>query len=124
MSGRTNSILCKSATKKGIYSDETALYLLGYSDIAPVKYTMTFPKEYDTPSIQKKPVLVKRAAKGNVEIGITQIQSPSLNPIWVYDSERTLCDILRVSGADISLVVDAVKRYAASKEKNVFKWMQ
>lgn len=109
---------------KGIDSDETALYLLGYSSPAPVKYTMTFPKGYNTPSIQKKPVIGKRAVKGNVEIGITQIQLPSLNPLWVYDLERTLCDILRGSGADISLVVDAYKRYAASKEKNVFKRMQ
>lgn len=69
-------------------------------------------------------LMQERYVKGNYEIGITRIQSHSLNPIWVYDLERTLGDILRGSGADISLVVDAYKRYAASKEKNVFKRMQ
>ena len=29
---------------RGIYSHDTALYLLGYSDRTPAKYTMTFPK--------------------------------------------------------------------------------
>ena len=29
---------------RGIYSHDTALYLLGYSDRTPVQYTMTFPK--------------------------------------------------------------------------------
>ena len=31
---------------RGIYSHDTALYLLGYSDRTPAKYTMTFPKGY------------------------------------------------------------------------------
>ena len=29
---------------RGIYSHDTALYLLGYSDRTPARYTMTFPK--------------------------------------------------------------------------------
>ena len=39
---------------RGIYSHDTALYLLGYSDRTPAKYTMTFPKGYNAPSL--KPV--------------------------------------------------------------------
>lgn len=45
---------------RGIYSHDTALYLLGYSDRTPAKYTMTFPRGY------------------NIEI-----KSPSGNPIRV-----------------------------------------
>ena len=32
---------------RGIYSHDTALYLRGYSDRTPAKYTMTFPKGYN-----------------------------------------------------------------------------
>ena len=39
-------------------------------------------------------------------------------------SERTLCDILRGSGSDIQIVSEAMKRYAASKDKNIHKLMK
>ena len=42
----------------------------------------------------------------------------------VYDLERTLCDILRGSGSDVQIVGEAMKRYAASKDKNIHKLMQ
>lgn len=34
---------------RGIYSHDNSLYLLGYSDRRPAKYTMTFPKGYNAP---------------------------------------------------------------------------
>ena len=60
----------------------------------------------------------------NYDFGIIEIQSPSGNPIRVYDLERTLCDILRGSGSDIQIVGAAMKRYAASKDKDIHKLMQ
>lgn len=42
----------------------------------------------------------------------------------IYDLERTLCDIVRGSGSDIQVVNEAMKRYAASKEKNIHKLMK
>ena len=38
---------------RGIYSHDTALYLLGYSDRTPAQYTMTFPKGYNSPSLKQ-----------------------------------------------------------------------
>ena len=60
----------------------------------------------------------------NYEFGQIQIKSLSGNPIRVYDLERTLCDILRGSGSDIQIVSEAMKRYAASKDKNIHKLMK
>lgn len=110
--------------ERGIYSHDTALYLLGYSDRTPAKYTMTFPKGYNTPSLKQENITVKRVVPKNYEFGIIEIQSPSGNPIRVYDLERTLCDILRGSGSDIQIVGEAMKRYAASKTKDIHKLMQ
>lgn len=109
---------------RGIYSHDTALYLLGYSDRTPAKYTMTFPKGYNTPSLKQENIIVKRVVPDNYEFGRIEIQSPSDNPIRVYDLERTLCDILRGSGSDIQIVGEAMKRYAASKSKDIHKLMQ
>ena len=52
------------------------------------------------------------------------MQSYCGHSINVYDLERTLCDILRGSGSDIQIVNAAMKKYAASKEKNIHKLMQ
>lgn len=106
---------------RGIYSHDTALYLLGYSDRTPAKYTMTFPKGYNATSLKQENITVKRVVPENYEFGIIEIQSPSGNPIRVYDLERTLCDILRGSGSDIQIVGEAMKRYAASKTKDIHK---
>lgn len=110
--------------KRGIYSYDTALYLLGYSDRTPTKYTMTFPKGYNAPSLKQENIIIKHVIQKNYEFGIIEIKSPSGNPIKVYDLERTLCDILRGSGSDIQIVNEAMKRYATSKEKDIHKLMQ
>ena len=84
---------------RGIYSHDTALYLLGYSDRTPVKYTMTFPKGYNAQSLKQENLIIKRVV-------------------------QTLCDILRGSGSDVQIVGEAMKRYAACKHKNIHKLMQ
>lgn len=110
--------------ERGIYSYDTALYLLGYSVRTPAKYTMTFPKGYNAPSLKQENIIIKRVIQKNYEFGIIEIKSPSGNPIKVYDLERTLCDILRGNGSDIQIVTEAMKRYATSKEKDIHKLMQ
>lgn len=109
---------------RGIYSHDTALYLLGYSDRTPAKYTMTFPKGYNAPSLKQEIIIIKRVVPENYEFGQIQIKSPVGNLIRTYDLERTLCDILRGNGSDIQIITDAMKRYAASGEKNIHKLMQ
>lgn len=109
---------------RGIFSHDTALYLLGYSDRTPAKYTMTFPKGYNAPSMKNENLIVKRVLPKNYSFGIIEVKSPCGNPIRIYDLERTLCDILRGNGSDIQIVGDAMKRYAASKDKNVHKLIQ
>lgn len=109
---------------KGIYSHDTALYLLGYSDRTPARYTMTFLKGYNTPSLKRENIIAKRVIAENYSFGITEIKSPCGNPIRIYDLERTLCDIVRGNGSDIQIVNAAMKRYAASTEKNIHKLLK
>ena len=109
---------------RGIYSHDTALYLLGYSDRTPIQYTMTFPKGYNTPSLKQESILIKRVVPENYSLGVIEINSPCGNPLRIYDWERTLCDILRGSGSDIQIITGAMKRYAASKDKDIHKLLQ
>ncbi len=110
--------------ERGIYSHDTALYLLGYSDRTPAKYTMTFPKGYNAPSLKQENTIVKRVVPENYTLGIMEIKSPCGNPIKIYNLERTLSDIVRGSGSDIPIINGAMKRYAASKEKDIHKLMK
>ena len=67
---------------------------------------------------------MKRVVPDNYTLGIIEIKSPCGNPIKIYNLERTLCDIVRGSGSDIQIVNGAMKRYAASKEKDIHKLME
>lgn len=116
--------LLQQRYKRGIYSHDTALYLLGYSDRAPAKYTMTFPRGYNAQSLKQENLILKRVVPDNYQIGRIEIDSPSGNPIHIYDLERTLCDLLRGSGSDIQIVRDAMKRYASSRDKNLQKLVE
>ena len=109
---------------RGIFSHDTALYLLGYSDRTPVKYVMTFPKGYNAPSLKQENVVIKRVVPENYSFGIVTLSSPCGNPIRVYNLERTLCDILRGRGSDIQVIAPAMKRYAAAPDKDIHKLIQ
>ncbi len=109
---------------RGIFSHDTALCLLGYSDRSPARYTMTFPKGYNAASLKEENIIVKRVVPENYSFGIIEVNSLCGNPVRIYDLERTLCDMLRGNGSDIQIIGEAMKRYAASKDKNIHKLMQ
>lgn len=116
--------LLQKIYKRGIYSHDTALYLLNYSERTPAHYTMTFPKGYNSSSLKQKNIRIKRVVPSNYSFGITEVTSPCGNPLRVYNLERTLCDILRGNDGDIQIVGAAMKRYAAAKEKDIHRLMQ
>lgn len=116
--------LLQQRYRRGIFSHETAAFLHGYSDRTPARYTMTFPKGYNTSSLQNENLRVIRVVAENYNMGVIEYSSPCGNPIRIYNLERTLCDMLRGSGCDIQIVNSAMKRYAASKEKNIHQLLQ
>ncbi len=122
--GEDDFYLLQRKYGRGIYSHETALFLLGYGDLPPGKYTMTFPKGYNAPSLKQEGLTVKRVVPENYDFGLIQISSPQGNPLRVYELERTLCDLLRGSGGDVRAVEAAMRRYAASENRDMHKLMQ
>ena len=107
---------------KGVFSNETALYLHGLSDRTPISYTLTFPHGYNAAGLKKHNAKAKFAKPEIYGLGITETNSPFGNPIRVYDVERTLCDIVKGNNScDIQLVNQAMKAYAVFKEKDIAK---
>jgi predicted transcriptional regulator of viral defense system len=108
---------------KGVYSHETALYLLGFSDRAPIQINMTFTKGTSTARMKADNICpVTIGNKELFKIGITSVKRPGGTTAKVYEIERVLIDLLRPRyDADLEQVIPADKRYAASKKKDVNK---
>jgi predicted transcriptional regulator of viral defense system len=106
--------------KKGVFSHETALYLLDLTDRTPMKYDMTFPATYNLTMAKKHFILCHQSKKDIYEKGIIQTQSPSGNELNIYCAEKTLCDILRPhANTDIQIISQAFKQYSNSNLKNI-----
>lgn len=107
---------------KGVFSNETALYLHGMSDRTPQAYTMTFPHGYNAGGAKKAGLTAKFVIAETHDLGVAEMPSPCGNLLRVYDRERTLCDIVKGSNScDIQLVNQAMKIYTASREKDMAK---
>jgi hypothetical protein len=105
--------------RKGIFSHGTALWLLGFSDRTPQKYTMTFPVGYHIANLSEK-VHYKQAIEDLYDLGTVMLRSPGGHTVAAYSIERTLCDIVRGKNAqDIQLVQPAMKKYLHSKDRNI-----
>jgi len=110
---------------KGIFSNETALYLHGMTDRTPAKFIMTFPHGYNTKGIKKAGLIAKFVISQNYNLGVVEMSSPCNNPIRVYNKERTLCDIVKGNNTcDIQIINQAMKLYADSSEKNISKLIE
>ena len=71
---------------RGIDLHDTALYLLGYSDRTSAKYTMTFPKGYNAPTLKQENLIVKRVGQRTTSSDKLKLNPPpaiqSVFSIW------------------------------------------
>ncbi|NLB10787.1 MAG: abortive phage infection protein [Clostridiaceae bacterium] len=106
--------------KKGVFSNETALFLHDLTDRTPLAYSMTFPDNYNLRNVKKEGVLANRAKEPFYSMGIETVKSPSGNNLLSYSMEKTLCDILRArSGIEAGVIAEAFKGYATKSNKNI-----
>ena len=110
---------------KIIYSHETALFLHELTDRDPINYMVTVPTGYNPTRLREDGFTVFTIKRELHEIGVTKLTTMFGNSVTVYDMERTICDCLRSrNNLDIAVVIDAIKRYAKRKDKNLNKLMQ
>lgn len=105
---------------RGIFSHDTALYLLGLSDSAPESLTMSFPRGYNPSSAKRLGIITKSSPDGLHELGCLELVTPYGNVVRAYDAERTLCDMLRgTSSPDVQLLSPAFRAYVASNGRSL-----
>lgn len=110
---------------KGVYSDETALYLHGFSDRTPLTLTMTFPRSYRATKVRESGIQVRTCADDVLSLGLVTVKTDYGNDVQAYDLERTLCDLQRGQRVvDTQLVNPAMKQYVQGEEKDIQKLLQ
>ena len=110
----------QSQFKKGIFSNETALFLHDLTDRTPLAYAMTFPANYNLGNAKNNGILASRSKELFYNMGVETVVSPSGNEVLSYNMEKTLCDILRPrSRVETGVIAEAFKRYATKPNKNI-----
>lgn len=111
--------------KKMLYSHETALFLHGYSDRDPIRYSVTLPTGYNTSQIKNNEIITYSIKPSLLELGKITVKSPYENDIYTYDKERTICDIIRSRNKiDKQIFNYGLKQYVNDKEKDLIKLMK
>jgi len=102
---------------KGTFSHETALYLHDLTDRTPSHHVVTVPSNYNTSKLKDLPVKFRYLNPEVVDIGRKMMKTPQGNEVYVYDIERTICDIIRnKSSMDANIVNNALRQYARSNK--------
>ena len=103
-----------------IYSHETALYLHGLTDRDPLQWVGTVPTGYNSTNFKNEGVKVYFVKKELHQVGATTGKTEFGRDITLYDTERTICDLIRNrNNLDADLINEAIRRYVGSREKNI-----
>ena len=104
-----------------IFSFNTAFYILNL--------TNKTPHEIDITVLKGKRVRgnynIHYASKKYYDVGIIEVLSPSGNKLKVYNAERCICDMYRISGEfDLELQNRILDYYFHSKDKNLDRLLE
>ena len=115
-------VMAQHRFARGVFSHDTALYLLGLCDSAPESLTMSFPRGYNPSSAKAEGIVAKSSPEGLHDLGLAEVVTPYGNAVRAYDAERTLCDALRgTSSPDLQLLSPAFRSYLSAGERNLPK---
>lgn len=107
---------------RGVFSDETALFLHDMTDRAPFSLTMTFPRGYNTTKARAFGITCRSCADEVLELGVCRVRTSYGNDVRAYDLERTLCDLVRGQAVvDDQVVSPAMKAYVRRPDRDPVK---
>lgn len=117
--------LLQSRFPKAVFSHETALFLLGFSEREPLRYSVTVADNQNTSGIRKTGVAVCRVKRELYSLGIVELPTPAGHTVKTYNAERSLCDLLRRKNRiDIQDLQTALKSYVRTKGSNLPELMR
>lgn len=108
--------------KEFVFSHDTALFLNKKLSDEPVRPSVTIPTGI-TPTVMLSSACdVYYIKRSLFELGKTKVKTVYGNEVFVYDYERTICDMVRsYKRVGEEKVFEAVKVYLADERKNVKK---
>ena len=80
--------------KKGVFSYNTALYLLGKTEVVPYIFEITVPRTYHIKEVERG-LKIHYTNNENLILGAIKIETPYGRPVITYNLERTICDIVK-----------------------------
>lgn len=109
---------------QGVFSHESALFLHDLTDREPSEYSITVKTGYNPFNLKADGIKVYTIKKELHGVGVITMHTPFGHPVPVYDAERTICDIIRSrSSIEMQTFQDALKQYAASRQKDLRRLM-
>lgn len=108
------------SSQKIVFSHESALFLNGLSERTPFIHSVTIPTGSFLPKSIKDETVCFYIKPEVYEIGLSERKTTFGNSVRCYNTERTICDLLRSkSRIDEETFTSAIKNYAASSEKDL-----
>lgn len=110
---------------QAVYSHETALFFHDLTDREPSPYSITVKRGYSPTRLKADGVMAYTVKEELYSLGISSTETPYGHEVPVYDMERTICDLIRNrNNVESQTFLDALKKYATRKDKNLRKLMQ
>nr|WP_076389179.1 type IV toxin-antitoxin system AbiEi family antitoxin domain-containing protein [Vaginimicrobium propionicum] len=107
---------------RGVFSDDSALFLHGMTDRAPFSFTMTFPRSYNATAARAAQIVCRSCADDVLDLGLSEAVTVYGNTVKAYNLERTLCDLVRGQRVvDSQVFTPAMRTYMKSPERNPTK---
>lgn len=88
-------LIAQHRFSRGIFSDDTALFLHGMTDRAPFVLTMTFPRSYNASAARDAGIVCRTCSDEVYDLGVVTMRTEYGNSVRLYDLERSLCDVVR-----------------------------
>jgi hypothetical protein len=90
------------------------------TDRDPLFYTVTVPRGYSTNRLRENGIVTYTVKPEIYTVGVTTVKTIYGREIKVYDTERTICDIIKNRNKmDKDMFFVALKRYSSSKNRNI-----
>lgn len=87
-----------------------------------IRRSTQFPRGYNPSSAKLAGIMTKSSPEGLHDFAVAEVGTPYGNTVRAYDTERTLCDMLRGTAfPDLQLFSPAMRAYLSSKGRNLPK---
>ncbi len=110
---------------QAVFSHETALLLLGFTDREPSNLSVTIRAGSSSSALVKDGIRAHKVKPELLDLGLVEAQTPFGHTVRSYNAERTVCDIVRSRSAiDTQVFQDAMKSYLRFEARDIPRLMR